>query len=206
MNWRAIDSADGAADALIELFQRRGAQHYEEAVTQTEHAIQTAELARAAGAPPTLVAAALLHDVGHLLEPEDRELMRARDLHHEELGARLLANWFGPAVTEPIRQHVPAKRYLCAVEAGYLAALSPASVHSLELQGGVMSAAEVARFEAMPGHAEAALLRRWDDLAKRTDVVSPPIGGFRELLAGLASVSARTCTTRRAASGHSPTS
>lgn len=186
MNWRGITTADELADALLGLFAARGEQHYDESVTQAEHAVQAAELARAAGADEALVVAALLHDIGHLLEPEDRELIRSRDLHHEELGARLLANWYGPEVTEPIRQHVPAKRYLCAVDVGYHATLSPASACSLELQGGVMTADEVAAFQALPGHAAAADLRRWDDLAKRTDLVGPPLERYRELLAGLA--------------------
>lgn len=183
---RQVADADGLADALLGLFAGRGSQHYEESVTQAEHAVQAAGLARAAGAPEALVAAALLHDVGHLLEPEDRRLIRARDLHHEELGARLLANWYGPEVTEPIRRHVSAKRYLCAVDPGYHDTLSPASVRSLELQGGVMKPDEVADFEALPGHAEAADLRRWDDLAKRTDLATPPADEYRSLLVGLA--------------------
>lgn len=186
VNWRSLTTADELVDALLGLFRRRGDQHYEEAVTQTAHAVQAAELARAAQAPAALVAAALLHDVGHLLEPPDRDVIRERDLRHEELGARLLARWFGPAVTEPIRLHVPAKRYLCAVDPGYRSTLSPASLRSLELQGGVMTADEVAAFEARPASAEAAALRRWDDLAKRTDQVTAPIDEFRGLLVGLA--------------------
>lgn len=186
--WRSITTPDALADALLGLFRRRGDEHYDEAVSQTAHAVQSAALARAASAPPELVVAALLHDVGHLLEPADHGVIRERDLHHEELGARLLARWFGPAVTDPIRYHVAAKRYLCAVDPGYHAQLSPASVRSLELQGGVMSADEVAEFDAQPASKAAAALRRWDDLAKRTDLVTPPIEEFRGLLVRLARI------------------
>lgn len=182
MNWRRLRSAGEVASALGALYARRGRSHYEEAVSQTAHAVQAAALAQAAGAADALVAAALLHDVGHLLEPDDHRRLRARDLHHELLGARFLATWFGPEVTEPIRLHVAAKRYLCAIEPAYLDALSPASVRSLALQGGEMSAAEAARFENRPGGASAAALRRWDDLAKRTDLVGPSFDDHLGLL------------------------
>lgn len=183
--WLAIADPEQFVDAIVELFAARGGQHYDEAVTQTEHAAQSAELAAADGADDSLVAAALLHDVGHLLEPHDAGRWRDRDLRHERVGGRLLGRWFDPAVTEPIRLHVAAKRYLCSVDDGYHAELSEASVHSLELQGGPMSPDEVATFRRRPHHAEAARLRRWDDLAKRSDLISPPIVAYRPLLIGL---------------------
>jgi phosphonate degradation associated HDIG domain protein len=184
--WRDIATADELADALIGLYEARGHQHYDEAVTQTAHAEQAAHLAREAGASDALVIAALLHDIGHLLEPADIGAIRQRDLRHEDIGARLLANWYGADVIESVRGHVAAKRYLCAVDPGYHATLSVASVRSLELQGGVMTADEVAAFEASPGHAAPAELRRWDDLAKRVDVVVAPIASYRDQLVALA--------------------
>jgi [1-hydroxy-2-(trimethylamino)ethyl]phosphonate dioxygenase len=136
-------------------------------VSMTEHGLQAAHFARAEAAPEALVLAALLHDVGHLVEPVPDELADwTSDARHEELGARWLARRFPREVSEPVRLHVPAKRYLCATDAAYSARLSPASVHTLALQGGPMSAAEVARFQAEPFGSDAVRLRRWDDQGK----------------------------------------
>ena len=186
MTWRQLRSAHDVAVALVALYGDRGASHYDEAVSQTDHAVQAAALAQAAGAPDALVAAALLHDVGHLLEPEEAAPTGARDLHHEAVGARFLSAWFGAEVTDPIRLHVAAKRYLCAVEPGYHQGLSPASAHSLELQGGAMGAPELAEFERLPAHAAAVELRGWDDLAKRTDLAGVPFPEHLDLLERLA--------------------
>ncbi len=107
--------------------------------------------ARSEGAPDHLVAAALLHDVGHLVSDDNVTLDDdlTDDFHHERVGAQYLARWFGPEVTAPVALHVAAKRYLCAVEPGYLDGLSPSSTRSLALQGGPMSADEVTRFEQL---------------------------------------------------------
>ena len=110
--------------------------------------LQAAALAELAGAAPALIAAALLHDVGHFTGTvTGRDLMQGTDNRHSDQGANWLAQWFGPEVTEPVRLHVDAKRYLCAVEPGYLDRLSPASVYTLRVQGGPMQAAEAAEFE-----------------------------------------------------------
>ena len=125
--------------ATIEgLFATRGrALYFGEAVSEAEHALQSAALARADGAGDTLVVAALLHDVGHLLHGLGEDLAeRGLDGRHEEVGHAWLSDYFGPAVAEPVRLHVAAKRYLCAVEPAYLTGLSPASRQSLGLQGG----------------------------------------------------------------------
>src|ERR1700760_1552856 len=130
-------------DAIAELFAGPGARDYlGEAVTIGEHMRQAGALAEATGAPAALVAAALLHDVGHL-----RSETGAR---HGSGGARWLAQWFGPEVTEPVRLHVAAKRYLCATEPGYFGRLSPESVRTLALQGGPMSPEQAAAVEALP--------------------------------------------------------
>jgi phosphonate degradation associated HDIG domain protein len=165
---------------VARLFAERGSGEYHgEAVTQLEHALQCAALAAADGHAPPVIVAALLHDVGHLLHGHGEDYLdRGVNDTHEDLGARFLARAFGPAVTEPIRLHVPAKRYLCAARAGYAAALSPASVRSLELQGGPMSAAERAAFEALPHFAAAVLVREYDDRAKVPGLVTPALAHF----------------------------
>jgi gamma-butyrobetaine dioxygenase len=166
-------------DELEALFTGPGAAEYMgEPVTIGVHMRQAGALAEAAGAAPSLVAAALLHDVGHLRgETDDR---------HSQGGADWLAQWFGPEVTEPVRLHVAAKRYLCAVEPDYLARLSQESVRTLGLQGGPMSAGEAAAFEARPYFSDAVRVRRWDDEAKVPEVESPDFGYFSALLTGLA--------------------
>lgn len=160
-----------------------GAAHYGEGVSQRAHALQCAALAEAAGAPAVLIAAALVHDIGHLLHglPEDIA-DRGIDGHHEDIGAAWLARHFLPALVAPVRLHVAAKRFLVAAEAGYAATLSPASRQSLALQGGPMTAAEAAAFRALPWAAEAIALRRWDDAAKVLGRATPPPGYWRNHL------------------------
>jgi gamma-butyrobetaine dioxygenase len=180
---------------LAELFTSEGAADYlGEPVTVAQHLLQAGALAERAGAPPALVAAALLHDAGHLRgadpladeqELSGRELMAGTDNDHGERGAAWLARWFPPAVTEPVRLHVAAKRYLCAAEPGYLGLLSPASVHTLSLQGGPMTAAEAAGFAARPYAAGAVAVRRWDDAAKDPAADVPGFARYRRLLEAL---------------------
>jgi phosphonate degradation associated HDIG domain protein len=168
------------AERLERLFADRGAAEYHgEAVTQTEHALQSARLAEQAGATPELIVAALLHDVGHLLHGHGEDAAaHGLDDRHEELGFRFLAKHFGPAVCEPVRLHVPAKRYLCATDPAYRSSLSPASQTSLKLQGGPMSADEAKAFEANPHFAAACELRRWDDAAKVPGLATPGVTHF----------------------------
>jgi gamma-butyrobetaine dioxygenase len=155
-------------DEIFALFRTRGEAAYGgEAVSQTQHALQSAQLAERAGASAALIGAALLHDVGHLLGPGDEGLAEAGvDARHEEAGARWLARWFVRDLTEPVRMHVAAKRYLCATKPDYLGRLSPASMRSLELQGGPMRAEQARDFEATPHCRDALRLRSWDEAAK----------------------------------------
>lgn len=162
------------------LFASHGTAYYGgEAISQTAHALQCAQLAEQAGEPEPLIVAALLHDVGHLMLAESS----TTDMRHQEAAADALAEVFDAAVTEPIRLHVAAKRYLCTVDAGYFATLSPASVHSLALQGGPYDAAQAATFAADP-HAHAAVrLRRYDDLAKVVDLPTPSLAHYLDIAA-----------------------
>lgn len=175
-------------DALCELFETYGSDPYDEELSQLDHALQTAALAQTEGAEAELVVSALLHDVGHLLELADGATGpdRDRDLGHEATGARYLAGLFGPGVTGPIALHVRAKRYLCTVDAAYLDSLSAGSRSSLAVQGGTMSGAEVAAFEAHPGFAGALRLRRWDDGGKVEGLDVAPLDRYRTLLEDVA--------------------
>jgi phosphonate degradation associated HDIG domain protein len=171
-------------DRIFTLFRDKGqGAYFGEAVTQTEHALQSAHLAEQSGSAPELIAAALLHDVGHLLHslPEDIA-EHGTDGRHEERGASWLKRYFGPAVVGPVGLHVAAKRYLCAVEPDYHAGLSEASQCSLRLQGGPMSQEEVCRFEQEPGFRSAVAVRRWDDQAKVPGLVVPGLDHYRPCL------------------------
>lgn len=167
-------------EAIAKLFAGPGSRDYlGEAVTIGEHMRQAGALAGAAGAAAPLVAAALLHDVGHL-----RQETHAR---HGPAGAQWLGQWFGPAVTEPVRLHVAAKRYLCATEPGYFGLLSAESVRTLALQGGPMTPGQAAAFGALPYAAGAVAVRRWDDEAKDPEATPPPFAHFQALLRDLLS-------------------
>jgi gamma-butyrobetaine dioxygenase len=184
---------------LTELFAGPGAGEYlGETVTIGVHMRQAGALAEAAGAPDALVAAALLHDVGHLRAPGGTPpLDDTADARHGDMGAEWLSRWFPAAVTEPVRLHVAAKRYLCATEPGYFAQLSAESVRTLALQGGPMSGQETGRFEDLTYAMDAVAVRRWDDEAKEPSVTPPEFGHFGTLLARLVtSPSASDATTR----------
>jgi phosphonate degradation associated HDIG domain protein len=148
-------------------------------ITQKQHALQAAALAEHDGQDDALVVAALLHDIGHLVHDlGENPAADGVDDRHEEAGDAWLRRHFGPAVTEPVRLHVAAKRYLCATEPDYVAKLAPDSVRSLALQGGPMSTDEVAAFRALPHHEAAVILRRYDEQAKVKDLPTPPVAHF----------------------------
>ena len=172
-----------AVDDLVELYRTVGAARYGmEAVTQEQHALQCAALAERAGSPPRLIVAALLHDVGHLVAATQPGGARPGNDLHEYVALPFLRRLLPETVLEPIRLHVDAKRYLCAVEPAYHATLSAASQRSLSLQGGAFSPQEAARFVGRPHALDAVALRRWDDQAKDPAAVTPGWEHFRRLL------------------------
>ena len=165
--------------ALLAVYAGRADKRYGLSdVTQLQHALQAAHHAEAAGEPPSLIVASLLHDLGHMIHELGTDyLVRGINDTHEETGAQWLSRWFGPDVSEPVRLHVAAKRYLCSVE-GYYDRLARDSRRSLELQGGAMSEAEVVAFRQEP-YAEAAIrVRRFDDDAKSPTAQTPPFEYF----------------------------
>jgi len=170
-------------DEIIGLFERRGGDAYfGEPVSQLEHALQTAFQAEQEGAPNALIAAALLHDIGHLLHKLPEDIAdRGVDGRHEQVGAMWLARYFPAAVTEPIRLHVAAKRYLCSIDTEYKRQLSAASIQSLALQGGPMSDDEVREFEASAYAHEGLRLRQWDDRAKVVELKTPGLPQYQSL-------------------------
>ncbi|MBM4074779.1 MAG: HD domain-containing protein [Planctomycetes bacterium] len=170
---------------IVDVFNQRGSENYaSEAVTQLQHAIQSALLAKRDGADEPLIAAALLHDIGHLLGTASLPNSEAQnyDDKHENKGYGWLVKHFGAQVADPVRLHVAAKRYLCTVDPNYCNILSPTSLKSFHDQGGMMSNEERATFERERYFQEALRLRRWDDEAKDPDIAIPPIEEYRELL------------------------
>jgi [1-hydroxy-2-(trimethylamino)ethyl]phosphonate dioxygenase len=165
---------------IAALLEEKGSRRYGlAAVSQLQHALQAALLAEQSGSDAALVTAALLHDIGHMVHGLGEDpAVAGLDDRHEELGRAYLAALFGPAVTEPVRLHVAAKRYLCATEPDYFARLSPDSVRSLALQGGPMSSEEVAAFRALPASEAAVRLRRFDEGAKVEGLPTPPVAHF----------------------------
>ncbi|MBC3917042.1 HD domain-containing protein [Undibacterium sp. CY18W] len=159
------------------LQQRAGGLYGGEAITQLEHALQCASQAQREGATDALVVAALLHDIAHLADNETDETFP-----HGEMAAQLLSELFHTDVTEPIRLHVEAKRYLCAADPLYWSGLSPASQRSLIWQGGPYSVAQATEFMNMPYAEDAVRLRLWDDAAKVIDAVTPDLDHFIALM------------------------
>lgn len=167
---------DGIAELLTMKADGRYGLHE---ITERQHALQSAWLAERHDCPDSLIAASLLHDVGHMIHDlgDDPAAAGIDDLH-EERGHAFLAQWFGPEVAEPVRLHVAAKRYLCGAEADYFGKLSPDSVSSLTLQGGPMSPSEQAEFLALPFARDAVRLRRFDEQAKVKNLETPPVRHF----------------------------
>ncbi|WP_448661297.1 HD domain-containing protein [Sphingomonas sp. CJ20] len=181
--------ADAIIERIFDIFERFGASHYGEDASQLAHALQTAELARRNHCSDAMIVAALLHDIGQFLGDAGNAAEKSGvDALHEEAGAQFLRPYFPPEVTEPIRLHVIAKRYLCSVEPGYLIGLTRASALSLRLQGGPMTPDEARAFEANPYFADAVQLRRFDDMGKNPAWRVPDLASHRARLAFVACV------------------
>ncbi len=186
---------EAGLDRIATLFATLGQRAYSgEPVSQLEHALQSATLAQAEGADEPLVAAALLHDIGHLVNdlgesPSERGI----DDLHQYHGAHFLRPLFGREVLEPIRLHVQAKRYLCATRPGYLDALSADSKRSLVLQGGPLDAAAAEAFGQTAFAGDAVRLRLWDDAAKVAGLATPELASFLPLLARCAKQETSPC-------------
>ncbi|MGA8707027.1 MAG: HD domain-containing protein [Steroidobacteraceae bacterium] len=180
-------------DELSAIYRSRGdGAYFGEPVTVTEHCLQAAHFATLAAVPESLIVAALLHDIGHLVEAVPDDIADwTEDARHELVGSRWLARHFGPAVSEPVRLHVPAKRYLCATDPTYFSKLSPASVRTLELQGGPMRAAEIGAFEAEPYSRDALLVRRCDDQGKVAGLDTAGFDSYRAMIERLVTPAGR---------------
>ena len=168
-------------DKILAVYIDKGSKDYAgERINQLEHALQTAMLAEQADADASLIVASLLHDYGHLIHDVGADVFKSGiDDRHEILGAENLSAYFGEAVMMPIRMHVEAKRYLCAIDPEYLKLLSPASIWSLKLQGGPFVASNRDEFIKRPFAAEAVNLRRWDESAKIYGLQTPNLAHFR---------------------------
>jgi phosphonate degradation associated HDIG domain protein len=171
-------------EELLSLYRSKGCRAYEgEGVTQLEHALQSAHLAEQSGASAELVCAALLHDIGHLLNDRgETPTLRGIDDLHQYAALPFLRPYFPESVLGPIRLHVDAKRYLCATRPGYYEKLSEDSKRSLKLQGGVFSAEEAERFIAQPHAPQAVQVRLWDDAAKVVGASTPDIAQYEPAL------------------------
>ncbi|HYX18127.1 MAG TPA: HD domain-containing protein [Nostoc sp.] len=171
-------------ESIIDLFTEKGSQSYgAEAVSQLEHALQCASLAEISGQNHELITACLLHDLGHLIHNlGDNPATKGIDDQHEHQAIPLLRQIFSPAVTQPIRLHVVAKRYLCSVVPEYWESLSAASKRSLELQGGIFSPEQAEKFIQQPYAQDAVQLRIYDDKAKITNLPTPDLNHFTQFI------------------------
>lgn len=177
-------SRDNIVAFIGDIFDRRGGEEYlGEPVTMAQHMLQGATIAEQNGMPEEIIVGALLHDIGHFTSefgtyhPDDTE-----DRYHEDAGAEVLQQFFPSVITDCCRYHVAAKRYLCATKPEYFNRLSAASVHTLELQGGPMSAKEVAAFEANPNLKEIIQVRYLDEAGKRADMETPDFAHFAPMV------------------------
>ena len=173
---------------IAELFSARiGDEYLGEDVKLVEHMLQCGDLAKEAGAPDYLVVASLLHDIGHLLVDDAVGAQDSGiDMHHDAVGARWLEERFPSTVSEPVRLHVAAKRYLVTTNHDYLSKLSHASVQTLYMQGGPLNQDEVIEFISREGAEDAVRVRLWDDLAKVRDKPTSTLLEFKSLIDSLA--------------------
>jgi phosphonate degradation associated HDIG domain protein len=177
-------AAEGCVDRILELLETAGqSAYFGEPVTQLEHALECAQLARDGGADEEMIIAALLHDIGHLLEEEGLHHDAVGVIDHDAVGARYLRErGFSDRVAQLVSGHVAAKRYLTLKNPSYFARLSPASVATLQLQGGPMTAEEAAGFGHDPLFEQKLRLRSWDEQGKLPGWAVSPLSSYRSLL------------------------
>lgn len=184
MSDKPVPSKDNIVEFLSDIFQRRGREEYlGECVTMEQHMLQAAHFAKQANESEEVIIAALLHDIGHFTSefgaysPDDTE-----DKHHEDAGAEILQTFFPKLISDCARYHVAAKRYLCATTPDYFNKLSPASVHTLSLQGGPMNDVEIAQFESNPYLTQIVNVRRYDEAGKEPDLETEPFSYYLPMM------------------------
>jgi len=167
-----------------DIFERCGNEEYlGEPVSMAEHMLQGATIAQSNGQEEEIIVGALLHDIGHFTSEFGTFSMDdTKDRYHEEAGAKVLAEFFPSVITDCVRYHVAAKRYLCATKPEYIKRLSIASVHSLKLQGGPMGPDEVVEFEKKPNLAKIIQVRYLDEAGKRADMETPDFWHFAPMV------------------------
>ncbi|MEM7169879.1 MAG: HD domain-containing protein [Pseudomonadota bacterium] len=175
---------NNVVDFLEDIFTRRGGEEYlGEPVTMAEHMLQAAHFAAQDDEAEIVVVAALLHDIGHFTsEFGTFSMTDTHDRYHENAGAKVLEAFFPPLVVACVRQHVAAKRYLCAARPEYRHELSEASIHSLNLQGGPLSPDAVAAFERQPYFSQILTVRACDDRGKQAGLKTPGFSHYMPLL------------------------
>ena len=156
---------DEFADLLLDFINEEGKTAYDESVSQLQHALQTASLAHTEDGRRHIVIASLLHDIGHLFI-EENDVKKIKDLNHEIIASNFLKDFFSEKITESIRLHVVAKRYLCSIDNSYYESLSKASKNSFQVQGGALNKEEINELENNKYFKDAVRLRKWDDRGK----------------------------------------
>ncbi len=185
---------------LIDLLNTKGQGDYiGEPISQLEHSLQAAQLARDNDADEEIIIAALLHDIGQFLPASeigsiahDVQSMNPSDdasdggvgrVGHERIGEEYLSRLgFSTKVSALVGSHVVAKRYLCATDPAYHGTLSEASKKSLMFQGGPMKGAELEAWSANAWCSEMCQLRRWDDGAKVVGLEVSPAGSYQQMI------------------------
>ena len=177
-------NATNIVDFIGSIFEKRGDEEYlGEPVTMGQHMLQGATMAEKSREPDEIIIGTLLHDIGHFTSEFGTFSMEdTEDRYHEDAGAAVLEQFFPKVITDCCRHHVAAKRYLCATDPEYFQKLSTASIHSLNLQGGPMSEAEIKNFERNPNLKKILKVRLYDDAGKIPDMVTPSFWHFAPLV------------------------
>ncbi len=173
-------TSDNIISFIEDIFKKRAEIEYlGEPVTTTEHMLQAATIAEREGMNEDLIVGAFLHDIGHFTNDLGTFMMEDKlDRCHEKAGAAILLPFFPSVVTDCVRYHVAAKRYICAIQPEYFKTLSDASVHSLKLQGGPMNKQEVEQFAIYPNVNDIVQVRYCDDKAKEPNAITPNLDYF----------------------------